>query len=135
MRSILGWVGVRLFLVVRKDVATRDVGQGRGHVVGVDRGCEARQPVRQCGDLLAGEERSPRGRVVEARIREAWNRWSVGGLSWATLGGVSQSFSFQGMNTCVRSSVIAPVFAIAGTSSSVRYFRNGRVPAPSRFLR
>ena len=35
-------------------------------------------------------------------MREAWKRWSVG-LSWATFG-VSQSFSFQGMNVWVRSS-------------------------------
>ena len=69
---------------------------------------------------------------LKPKISEAWNRWSVG-LSWATFG-VSQSFSFQGMNTWVRSSVITPVFASAGTSSSVTNFRNGRVPTPSRLL-
>ena len=61
-----GWVGVRLFLVVREDDAVLDVGQGRQHVVDVDGGREPRQPVRERRDLLAGEEGRPRGCVFEA---------------------------------------------------------------------
>src|SRR5947207_4865858 len=76
-----------LLLIVRKDGAVRDVGQCRGHVVGVDGRSERSQHVRQALDLTAVEEGGPLLHVCEAQAQRCVEPL-VGGVVVGDLRGV-----------------------------------------------